>query len=265
MVLAAFDLAGRVALVTGGSKGIGRALALALALAEAGADVAVVSRHLAECQAVAEAVRGLGRRGLALEVDVTRQADAERAVAETVRVLGRLDVLVNNAGTNCVKDALEVTESDWDHVMDTNLKAVFFWSQAAARAMVGQGGGKIINISSVGGVIGESKMAAYAASKAGVISITKSLAREWGRHNIQVNCIAPGFILTDLNREMWQSPALKQWLAGVQANPRMGTPEDLGPAAVFLAGPGSDYITGQVIAVDGGYSTTAVWPFEPAS
>lgn len=187
MVLEKFNLSGRVVLVTGGSRGIGRALALGLA--SAGADVAVVSRSLEQGKVVEQQIEALGRRALAFAADVTSIQDAGQVVDQVVKGLGRLDVLVNNAGLNSVREASQVSERDWDQVIDVNLKAVFFWSQAAAKKMVEQGSGKIINVSSVGGVIGESKMAPYAASKAGVISLTKSLAREWGRYNIQVNSL----------------------------------------------------------------------------
>ena len=137
-------------------------------------------------------------------------------------------------------------------------------TQNAGRRMVERGrGGKVLFIGSLMSVLGLPYLTVYAMTKSALAGLTRSLAAEWGRHNIQVNCIAPGFILTDLNRKMWESKIMSEWLAGAQANPRMGTPEDVAPMAAFLCGPGADYITGQVIAIDGGYTTTAVWPFQP--
>ncbi len=255
MKLAQFDLTGKVALVTGGTKGIGRALSLGLA--SAGADVVVVSRHQDQCGAVAEEVRSLGQRGLGIAADVSSVTDAERVVSETVRTLGGLHVLVNNAGVNSVQAANMVREDDWNKVIEINLKAVFFWSQAAAKEMITAGKGKIINISSVGGVIGESKMAAYAASKAGVISLTKSLAREWGRYNIQVNGLGPGYVLTEMNEEALKDEKVFNSIVSTIPLRRIGKVDDLIGPAVFLASTASDFVTGHTLFVDGGRLTGA--------
>jgi gluconate 5-dehydrogenase len=148
--------------------------------------------------------------------------------------------------------------------MRTNTDGFFMLSQRIGERMIDRGsGGKVIFIGSLMSILGLPYLTVYAMSKAAIAGLTRTLAAEWGRHNIQVNCIAPGFVITDLNRQMWQREELKAWAKGIQASPRVGTPEDIAPLAVFLSGRGSDYITGQVIAVDGGYSTTAVWPFEP--
>lgn len=253
MALPSFDLTGKVALVTGGTRGIGRRLVQCLA--EAGADVAVVSRHLDQAEEVAREVAGMGRRSLALAHDVSRAAEAMAMVEEAVNALGRLDILVNNAGMTQVKPALEVTEADWDMVLNLNLKGLFFACQAAARIMIPQGGGKIINIASVGGVIGESKMAPYAASKAGVISLTKSLAREWGRYNIQVNAIGPGYVRTEMNREAFQDEKVYQSILSTIPLRRIGEVEDLDGALLFLASSASDFVTGHTLFVDGGRLT----------
>ncbi|MEO7144421.1 MAG: SDR family oxidoreductase, partial [Bryobacteraceae bacterium] len=166
---------------------------------------------------------------------------------------------------NIRKRFLDYTDKEFDSILETNLHGVVALTKAVGAKMVPRGkGGKVIMIGSLMSLLGLPYLTAYAISKSGMAGFTRVLAAEWGEHNIQVNCIAPGFILTDLNRDMWQSEAMKHWMEGVQSSPRIGTPEDIAPLAVFLAGPGSDYVTGQVIAVDGGYSTTAKWPFLPA-
>jgi gluconate 5-dehydrogenase len=177
-----------------------------------------------------------------------------------------VDILVNVAGTNIRKRFETYTKQEYDSVLQTNLHGIVELTQRVGGGMVERGkGGKIVFIGSLMSLLGLPYLTAYAISKSALAGLTRTLAAEWGRHNIQVNCIAPGFIITDLNRAMWQSPELNAWLKGVQATPRAGSPEDVAPLAVFLSSSGSSYITGQVIAVDGGYSTTAVWPFAPPS
>jgi len=251
--LSKFDLVDQVVIVTGGSKGIGRELVLGLA--EAGANVTIVSRNQEQCEVVADEVRKLGRKALALSADVSEVSEAKRVVDETVRILGQLDVLINNAGINSIVEALNVTEGDWDRVIDVNLKAVFFWAQAAARVMKDNGGGKIVNIASVGGVIGENKMASYAASKAGVISLTKSLAREWGRFNILVNSLAPGYVRTEMNQEALGEEHIYKSIVSTIPLRRIGEAEDLVGPAIFLASSASNFITGHTLFVDGGRLT----------
>ena len=174
------------------------------------------------------------------------------------------DILVNVAGTNIRKSFAKYTEAEYEHIMRTNLHGIVQLTQQIGARMVERGkGGKIIMIGSLMSLLGLPYLSVYAMTKGALGQLTKALAAEWGRYNIQVNCIAPGFIVTDLNRQMWEPERMREWLKGAQANPRLGTPEDIAPLAVFLAGRGSDYITGQIIAVDGGYTTTAVWPFEP--
>lgn len=246
-------LEGKTALVAGASRGIG--LAIARALSTAGARVIVASRSLDKLEAIATELNGL-----AVELDFTSH-DSIRACAEKA---GNVDILVNVAGTNIRKPFERYTEQEYGDIMQTNLHGIAQLTQLVGARMIERGaGGKIISIGSLASIRGLPFMAIYTMTKGAIMQLTRALAAEWGRYNIQVNCIAPGFIITDLNRAMWQSPEMLKWLEGSQANPRPGSPEDVAPLAVFLAGPGSAYITGQLIAVDGGYSTTANWPFVP--
>jgi NAD(P)-dependent dehydrogenase (short-subunit alcohol dehydrogenase family) len=193
-------------------------------------------------------------------------ADSE-SIRTAVEATGAPDILVNVAGTNIRKGFSQYTQAEYEHIMRTNLHGIVELTQKIGARMIERGtGGKIIMIGSLASLVGLPYLSVYAMTKGALGQLTKALAAEWGRHQIQVNCIAPGFVVTDLNRQMWesaQSSPMRAWLRGAQANPRLGVPEDIAPLAVFLAGRGADYITGQIIAVDGGYSTTAVWPFEP--
>jgi 3-oxoacyl-[acyl-carrier protein] reductase len=243
------ELAGKVALVTGGSRGIGRAIALALA--EAGADVAITYRSAdAEAAAVVAAIESAGRKAKSFRSDAADFAGAAAVVDAVTAEFSRLDILVNNAGIT--KDGLlmRMSEADWDSVIATNLKSVFNFSKAAVRPMMGQRSGKIINVSSIAGVIGNAGQANYAASKAGMIGFTKSLARELGSRDIQVNAIAPGFIDTDMTAAL--TPEQKQKLEQNIPLKRTGKPAEIAGVARFLASPASDYMTGQVLCVDGG-------------
>lgn len=245
-----FSLEGRVALVTGGSRGIGRQIALCLA--GAGADVVVVSRNLDQARETAAEAARSGCNALALSYDVSVYENNLRLVKETVHRMGRLNILVNNAGMTVAKPALEVAEKEWDTVFNLNLKGMFFTSQAAAGIMAGQGGGKIINVASLAGLRGTKNMAPYAASKAAVISLTKSLAREWGRYKIFVNAVAPGYIRTDMNVEALKNEKLISGLISATPLGRLGEVEDIGGAVLLLAGKASDFMTGQTIVLDGG-------------
>ncbi len=246
-------LKGKTALIAGASRGIG--LAIAKAMAEAGAHTLLASRSLEKLKTLAAELHGT-----AIELDIASHESIRACVDEA----GDVDILVNVAGTNIRKAFEDYTEAEYASIMQTNLHGIAELTRLIGAKMIAGGkGGKIISIGSVASLMGLPYMAVYAMTKGGVMQLTRALSAEWGQYGIQVNCIAPGFIETDLNRKMWQSTELRDWLKGSQANPRLGTPEDVAPLAVFLAGPGSSYITGQIIAVDGGYTTTAVWPFHP--
>ncbi len=250
-----FSLAGKTALVTGASRGIG--LAIARAMREAGAEVVLASRSKEKLEALAVEIGGPDGRCRALELDIADPESIKRAAAE----VGDIDILANVAGMNIRGRAEDYTQEQYDRIMQTNLHGLFQLTQLIGKKMIVRAqGGKIINIGSFTTFTGLPWVSVYAMTKGAVGQLTKVLAAEWACHNIQVNCIAPGFILTDLNRAMWQSEAMDSWRKGIQAIDRLGCPEDISPLAVFLAAPGSNYITGQVIAVDGGATTTAKWP-----
>ncbi len=243
-------LAGRVAIVTGAGRGIGRAIALALAAA--GADVSLAGRTERELALVADEVAALGREALAVPTDVTDADQVEALVERTGRDLGRLDILVNNAGVLLVRPLLETTDAEWDAVLDTNLRATFLCSRSAGRVLTEQGSGKIIDVASHVGIVGMASVASYCASKGAVIQLTKALAVEWDPFGVQVNAIAPGYIETDMNAELRARPGeLDRALRLIPAR-RMGRPEELGPLAVLLASPASDFMTGETIVIDGG-------------
>jgi len=247
-----FGLQGKVALVTGGGRGLGKAMALGLAGARA--DVAVSSRTLAECQLVAQEIERMGTRSLALKADVRRPEECEAMVQAVVQERGRLDILINNAGTNVRKATLEMTEEDYDLVMDTNVKGLFFCCVAGGRVMVQQGGGKIINISSESGYLVRPGQpdTPYGAAKAAVIMITKILAVEWAPYNVHVNAIAPGFFEAGMGVVRLSDPKIRAEVMEFQAIKRPGKPEDLVGPVLFLASPLSDYVTGATLFVDGG-------------
>ncbi|PXA84574.1 2-deoxy-D-gluconate 3-dehydrogenase [Nostoc sp. 3335mG] len=244
-----FDLTGRVAVVTGANTGIGQGIALALAAA--GADIAAVGRTPAED--TVEKARALGRRAEIISADLSTIEPVDRVVDEAVDKLGGLDILVNNAGIIRRNDSLDFTEEDWDAVVDTNLKSVFFLCQAAGRHMVKQGRGKIINIASMLTFQGGIRVPSYTASKSGIGGLTKILANEWASKGINVNAIAPGYIATN-NTAALQADAdrNKSILDRIPAA-RWGSPDDMGGAAVFLASSASDYVQGHILAVDGGW------------
>jgi 2-deoxy-D-gluconate 3-dehydrogenase len=244
-----FDLSGKVALVTGANTGIGQAIALALG--EAGADVALAGRSPAE--ETADGLEGLGRRTLLVEADFSSTAPVQAAVDRTVDELGGLDILVNNAGTIRRADAVDFTEADWDAVIDTNLKSLFFLCQAAARHMIPLGRGKIVNIASMLSFQGGIRVPSYTASKSAVAGLTRALANEWAGKGVNVNAIAPGYIGTN-NTAALQADETRnrQILERIPAG-RWGAPTDLAGAAVFLASAASDYVHGHILAVDGGW------------
>jgi len=244
-----FDLSGRVAAVTGANTGIGQAIALALAAA--GADVALVGRTPATD--TAEQVQALGRRAAIVSADLSTIEPVERVVAETLDALGRLDILVNNAGIIRRADAVDFTEEDWDAVVDTNLKSVFFLAQAAGRHMIAQGRGRIINIASMLTFQGGVRVPSYTASKSGIGGLTKLLANEWAKHGVTVNAIAPGYIATNNTAALQADPVRNTAIIDRIPAGRWGDPADLGGAAVFLASDAAAYVQGHVLAVDGGW------------
>jgi 3-oxoacyl-[acyl-carrier protein] reductase len=247
-------LAGRTALITGASRGLGRAIALRFALegcdlalnyvAEAGRD------NAAEAQAVAAEIAGLGRKAVCLEADVTDYAAVRAMVAEALGALGKLDILVNNAGIARDRTLRKLSPEDWQAVLDVNLTGAFNCAKAVLEPMLTQGSGRIISLASVVGLMGNFGQANYAASKAGLIGFSKSLAREVARKGITVNCLAPGFIDTEMTRAIPEA-AVAQVLAQIPVG-AMGTPEDVAQAALFLASDEAGYITGHVLSVNGG-------------
>lgn len=246
-------LDGKAAIVTGATRGIG--YALAMALAKAGADVAVVARSAADCERVADELAAHGVRTLAAPADITSLAAIEGMVAKTVKAFGRVDVLVNNAGNAVTRRAEDITEEEWDKVLSLDLKAVFFACQAAGRQMIGQGqGGKIINVASVLGLVGEKLVAPYCAAKGGVIQLTRALALEWARHGIQVNALCPGYVETAINAAELADEKVRRYIVGKTAMGRLGLAEEMAGAAVFLASAASDYMTGQTLTIDGGWT-----------
>lgn len=255
-----FSLAGKTALVAGASRGIG--LAIAKEVAAAGAHTILASRNAAALEKEAAALNEAGLSAEAFSLDVASEASIQNCVDRFPAV----DILVNVAGTNVRKRLKDFTQEEYDRIMQTNLHGIVKLTRGVGQKMIERGqGGKVVNIGSLMSILGLPYLAVYAMTKSALWGLTRVLAAEWGRHNIQVNCIAPGFIITDLNRAMWQAKEMTDWLEGAQANPKPGTPEDCAPLAVFLASQGSNYITGQCIAVDGGYSTTRIWPFEPSA
>ena len=255
MSIPSFSLEGKVAIVTGAKRGIGRAIALVLA--EAGADVAVATRVVKDAnydlEAVAEEIRGLGRRSLAVQADVAKKSDVDNLVQKTVSELGGIDVLVNSAGITTRTTPMEISEEEWDRILDTDLKGCLLCAQATGKRMIEQKrGGSIINLSSVAAVTSPVNRAGYASAKLGVIMLTRQLAKQLGPYNIRVNTIIPGFIKTEMSRDMWSNPKkLKQELAMIPMN-RWGEPVEIANIALMLASDVASYVSGVALAVDGG-------------
>jgi 2-deoxy-D-gluconate 3-dehydrogenase len=248
-----FDLEGRVAIVTGGNGGIG--LGMARGLARAGARVVVSGRNAQKSESAVKDLVGLGADACAIAADVTDAGAVARLVQATLERYGRLDVLVNNAGTNIRKPVQDLALDEWHAVLDTNLTSAFLCSKAAYPAFKAAGGGKIINIGSMMSLFGASFAPAYGASKGGIVQLTRSMAAAWARDNIQVNAVLPGWIDTDLTRQAReQVPGLHDNVLRRTPAGRWGEIDDMSGVAVFLAGRGSDFVTGTAIPVDGGYS-----------
>jgi NAD(P)-dependent dehydrogenase (short-subunit alcohol dehydrogenase family) len=253
-----FSLSGKKALIAGASRGIG--LAIAKATAAAGAHTILAARSLEALEKEAASLKNAGYQAGTLRLDVT----SEESIDSAAEACGDIDILVNVAGTNVRKRFEQYTQEEYQRIMQTNLHGLVRVTQKVGARMIARGqGGKVVHIGSLTSLLGLPYIGVYAMTKSALAGLTRVTAAEWAQHDIQVNCIAPGFILTDLNRKMWQAAEMLAWLKGAQPNPRLGTPEDIAGLAVFLSGPASDYITGQVIAVDGGYSTCANWPFTP--
>jgi len=250
-----FDLSGKVAIVTGASRGLGQYFGRALA--KAGADLVITSRKLSSLTEFRKEIESIGRKALAVQVDVLSQSDIENMVRMAIEEYGKIDILVNNAGLNIRSPSADFSWEDWDTVLDTNLKGNFFCAQAVAREMIKRNYGRIINMGSCTCVFGMEGIAPYTASRGGVLMMTKSLAAEWGKYGITVNVLAPGWFKTAQNAALYEN---KQWAENIMSRiplNRPGLPNDLDGTVIFLASDASAYITGQIILVDGGFTTGA--------
>lgn len=251
MFLPSFQLDGKIAVVTGAGRGIGRALAIGLA--EAGADVALLSRTEEDLKDTAAAIGDLGRRALILPTDVTNRGQVHKAIFKVKSEWGKIDILVNNAGMNIRSKALDVTDEEWQTIMDTNLKSAFMMSQEAGKIMKDQAaGGKIINITSVGGHVALRTGVVYAATKAALIQMTKVLAMEWGQHGINVNAIGPWYFKTPLTEKLLSDEEYVNDILAVTPLKRIGELTELVGPTVFLSSDAGNYVTGQTLFVDGG-------------
>lgn len=251
-----FDLTGRVALVTGASRGLGQYFARALA--RQGADLILTSRKREDLFPFQQEMLALGRKAVALELDVREETSIAHMAEQAQTAFGTIDILVNNAGCNVRKPALDVSWKDWNQVVETNLRGSFFVAQAMARQMISHGYGRIVNIGSVTSVFGYAGLAPYTASRGGIRQLTMSLADEWGRHGITVNCLAPGWFQTRQNQVLYDDKEWVEYLRDRIPLKRPGAPNDLDGAIVFLASEESRYVTGQTLLVDGGISTGAM-------
>jgi gluconate 5-dehydrogenase len=248
-----FDLSGKVVVVTGGGRGLGKTMALALA--DAGAHITLIDILVSQTKEVAEEILQKGKRSLVVKADVTKPREVQMMVSHVMKHFGRIDILINNAGINIIAPAESFDPKDWDRVLSINLKGVFLCAQAVGKVMIKQRKGKIINIASIAGMVGTPHHAvAYNSSKAGVIHLTRALAIEWGKYNIHVNAIAPGIIETDLTRERLKNKEYYHYWIDRTPLRRIGQPEDLIGAVIYLASEASDWLTGQAIVIDGGYT-----------
>jgi len=248
-----FDLSGKVAIVTGASRGLGQYMGRALA--KQGADLVITSRKLSSLEDFIKEIEEIGHKVLPLELDVCDFDSIRNMTKEAIKHYGKIDILVNNAGCNIRKPSVDITWEDWDTVLDTNLKGSFFVSQAIAKHMINKKYGRIINIGSVTSVFGYAGLAPYSASRGGTRQMTMSLADDWGKYGITVNCLAPGWFKTDQNKIMYENKEWLEYLVDRIPMQRPGQPHDLDGAVVFLASDASAYITGQTLLVDGGITT----------
>lgn len=246
-----FDLEGKVSVVTGSSRGLGKALAIGLA--EAGSDIVLVD--VLDSQETANKIEEAGQKSLQFRTNVRNIGELEKMVSETIEVFGKIDILVNNAGINIIEPSVEVSEENFDKIIDTNLKGTFFCAQAVGKEMIKNKSGKIINISSVNGEFAFPNAAAYNASKAGVIMLTRTLAQEWGKYNINVNAICPGFMETKMLEEIHRdkNEIDEERLEKIPLE-RFANPEDLIGTVIYLSSEASNYVTGHALFVDGGLS-----------
>lgn len=246
-----FNLQGKTAIVTGGNRGLGKAMALALA--NAGANIVIVGRDEDKNEMVVNEIKKIDRRAMSVSTDLRKTKSINEMVEKVVNYFGKIDILVNNAGFSSTKFALDITEEEWDRVIDLNVKSLFFSSQAVAKVMKEQGYGKIINIASVVGAVGDVGISPYTASKAAVINLTRSLALEWARFGIQVNAIGPSYIETDMNQEVLKQSKVRDNIVSKTPMGRLGKPDELAGVAILLSSNASSFITGETIYVDGGW------------
>ncbi|PWA12789.1 2-deoxy-D-gluconate 3-dehydrogenase [Pueribacillus theae] len=246
-----FSLKGKTAVVTGASRGIGKEIALTLA--SAGAQVIVTSRNLEKLNGVKQKIESFGGTATAIQADMGDLKRINAFFAEIVERFSKLDLLINNAGTTVLKRAFDILEEDWDNVLNTNLKGLFFASQAAAKLMKETGGGKIVNIASVLGAVGEELAAPYIASKGGVIQLTKALALEWSRFGIQVNAVGPGYVKTEINAELLDNEKAGSHIRNKIPMRRLGSTKEVASGVLYLCSDEASYITGQTLFIDGGW------------
>lgn len=255
-----FEVKDQVVLVSGGSRGIGQAIAAGFA--QRGAQVVLTGRDSATLEQAVSAIGPTAQPPQGVVCDVSQGDQIQRTVEQLQSQYGRLDTLINVAGVNRRKPSLEVTEEDYDFILDINLKGAFLLSQAVGRLMVERGAGSQINIASLNTDRPLKNVLPYAVSKAGMGHMTRALAAEWGPHGVRVNALAPGFVLTDLTRKLWSDPAMQQWGLANTPQRRLGEPEDMVGTALFLACPASAFMTGQILYVDGGFTAGFDWPIE---